>query len=133
MLHDNALTHKSKTLSDFLATKYHVTENLNSPVLADLASCGFWLSQKLKFSTKEKCSNMISDIQQALTVILETILKNKFQEYLNNFVTTSSIKLTQKESILNKRHRKVIPIIEFNFPSVTFPMGHTVYDPENKY
>ncbi|XP_071558193.1 histone-lysine N-methyltransferase SETMAR-like [Temnothorax nylanderi] len=84
LLHDYSPEHKSKMVCDFLATN-HITALEHPPYSPDLDPNDFWLFPKLKSAIKGKRYNNIHDMEQALTVALETISKEQYKDCFENF------------------------------------------------
>ncbi|XP_054724253.1 histone-lysine N-methyltransferase SETMAR-like [Uloborus diversus] len=84
LLHDNASTHKSLMVRNFLAKKSFVLLN-QPPYFPDLAPADFWLLPKLKLAMKGKHIATVSDIQAATTATLRAIPKDGLEECFNKF------------------------------------------------
>jgi len=76
--HDNAPTHRSFKVSQFLA-KNNMTVILHPPYSPDLAPCDFFLFPKLKLRMKGRRFDTIEEIQEKLQLVLDTIPKRDFQ------------------------------------------------------
>lgn len=76
--------------------------SITPPYLIYLVPRDFWLFTKLKLARKGKCFYIISDIQNALTVILEQFWTTSFRSAPKNCTTASTTVLTHKEFNLSK-------------------------------
>lgn len=85
-LHDNAPSHRSNLVTDFLTRNHILTVN-HSPYSPDLAPCDFFLFGKLHLAMKGKRYADVATIQKATTDILKSIhvpeLKHSFELLLD--------------------------------------------------
>ena len=75
LLHDNAPSHRSNLITDFLTKNFILTVN-HSPYSPDLAPCDFYLFGKLHLPMKGKRYADVEAIQRATTDILKSMDKN---------------------------------------------------------
>ena len=87
LLHDNAPSHRSTLVTDFL-TRNRILAINHSPHLSDMAPCDFYLSGKLYLAMKGKRFASVEGIQKACTDILKDIpvndLKHSFEKLLDS-------------------------------------------------
>ena len=77
LLHDNDLSHNATIVKQFLA-KRKVTVLDHPPYSPDLARADYFLFPKVKSHLKGRLFDSISDIQKAMTGILNTSAKDDF-------------------------------------------------------
>jgi transposase len=77
LLHDNAPSHNATIVKQFLAQQ-KVTVLDRPPYSPDLAPADYFLFQKMKSHLKGRLSELISDIQKAVTSTLNTIANDDF-------------------------------------------------------
>ncbi|EGI61741.1 FLJ37770-like protein [Acromyrmex echinatior] len=86
LLHDNAPSHRSTLVTDFL-TKNHILTINHSPYSPDMAPCDFYLFGKMHLSMKGKRYVDVEDIQRACTTILKDVplndIKHSFEMLLD--------------------------------------------------
>ena len=86
LLHDNAPSHRSTLVTDFLTRNRILTIN-HSPYSPDMAPCDFYLFGKLHLAMKGKRFASVEAIQKACTDILKDIpvndLKHSFEKLLD--------------------------------------------------
>ena len=86
LLHDNAPSHRSTLVTDFLTRNRILTIN-HSPYSPDMAPCDFYLFGKLHLAMKEKHFASVEAIQKACTNILRdnpvNDLKHSFEKLLD--------------------------------------------------
>ena len=86
LLHDNAPSHRSTLVTDFLTKNDILTIN-HSPYSPDMAPCDFYLFGKMHLSMKGKRYVDVEDIQRACTTILKDIplndIKHSFEMLLD--------------------------------------------------
>lgn len=85
LLHDNAPSHRSTLVTDFLTKNGILTIN-HSPYSPDLAPCDFYLFGKLHLAMKGKRYKDIEDIQSSSTDILKSIPINELQKSFDNLI-----------------------------------------------
>jgi len=73
--HDNALCHTSLLVQQFLSNNVITV----CPYSLDLAPCNFWPFPKVKITKESKCFESLQDIEAAMTVQLNTLTKEDFQ------------------------------------------------------
>ena len=78
LLHDNAPSHTSLIVRQFLARNYVCVLN-HPPYSSDLAPCDLFLFPKLKLKLKGCFFNDISTIKTATIRVLESIPQNELQ------------------------------------------------------
>ena len=87
LLHDNAPSHRSSLVTDFLTRNRISTINHHSPYSPDMAPCDFYLFGKLHLAMKGKRFASVEAIQKACTDILRDIpvndLKHSFEKLLD--------------------------------------------------
>jgi len=87
LLHDNAPSHRSTLVSDYL-TKNHILTINHSPYSPDMAPCDFYLFGEMHLSMKGKRYEDVEAIQKAWTGILAAIpgneLKHSFDMLLDH-------------------------------------------------
>ncbi|KAG5315511.1 MOS1T transposase, partial [Acromyrmex insinuator] len=83
---DNAPSHRSTLVTDFL-TKNHILTINHSPYSPDMAPCDFYLFGKMHLSMKGKRYVDVEDIQRACTTILKDMplndIKHSFEMLLD--------------------------------------------------
>ena len=77
--HDNALSHTSVLIHQFLA-KNKIAVIPHPPYSSDLAPCDFFLSPKMKLKLKGCRFNTTEEIQAESQRVLDTLTENDFQE-----------------------------------------------------
>ncbi|EGI70371.1 Histone-lysine N-methyltransferase SETMAR, partial [Acromyrmex echinatior] len=86
LLHDNAPSHRSTLVTDFL-TKNHILTINHSPYSPDMAPCDFYLFGKMHLFMKGKRYVDVEDIQRACTTILKDVplndIKHSFEMLLD--------------------------------------------------
>ena len=79
LFHDNAPSHRSTLVTDFLIKNHILTLN-HSPYSPDLAPCDFYLFGKLHFAMKGKRYKDVEHIQTATISILKMIPANDLKK-----------------------------------------------------
>ena len=78
LLHDNAPSHRSIIVRNFLASKGVVVLD-HPPYSPDLAPCDYFLFPKLKMKPKGKRFDTILDIQKVSTKVISAISEEDYQ------------------------------------------------------
>lgn len=85
LLHDNAPSHRSRVVSEFL-TKNQVVTLHHSPYSPDLAPCDYFLFPKLHLAMKGKHQYSIERIQKATTDVLKAIPAKDISESFDKLI-----------------------------------------------
>ncbi|EZA53809.1 Histone-lysine N-methyltransferase SETMAR, partial [Ooceraea biroi] len=88
LLHDNALSHKTIAVRQFVGKKGIVMLD-RPPYSPDLAPCDYFLFPKLKIAVKGTRYNDITDIEAAVTEVLNDISKQDLERSFEMLATRS--------------------------------------------
>jgi len=90
LLHDNAPSHRSRLVTEFLV-KNHVIPLHHSPYSPDLAPCDFYLFPKLHLAMKGKWHASIEAIEKATTDVLKTIPIKDMEKSFDNLLERANL------------------------------------------
>lgn len=90
LLHDNAPSHRSRVVTEFLI-KNHIIALQHSPYSPDLAPCDYYLFPKLHLTIKGKLHESVEAIQSTVTDVLKTITKKDIEKSFDNLLVRANL------------------------------------------